>query len=120
MEVKGSNMSAATGFPPGVSGNNSQQSTVDMKLEEVKFQTDEVVQLMRNNVEKVLERSEQLSRLDERASYLEQGASEFEIRAVRLKRKYWWKNWKMILLMSMIGVIVLTIIIIWATNGFGS
>ncbi|NXJ18999.1 SYB1 protein, partial [Dicrurus megarhynchus] len=47
------------------------------------------------NVEKVLERDQKLSQLDDRADALQEGASQFEKSAATLKRKYWWKNIKM-------------------------
>lgn len=50
--------------------------------------------IMRTNVEKVLERDQKLSELDDRADALQQGASQFEQQAGKLKRKYWWKNIK--------------------------
>lgn len=49
---------------------------------------------MRTNVEKVLERDQKLSELDDRADALQQGASQFEQQAGKLKRKFWWKNLK--------------------------
>jgi hypothetical protein len=56
-----------------------------------------VVGIMRTNVEKVLERDQKLSELDDRADALQQGASQFEQQAGKLKRKFWWKNLKVIL-----------------------
>ena len=55
---------------------------------------DEVVGIMKTNVEKVLERDQKLSELDDRADALQQGASQFEVHATKLKRKYWWQNLK--------------------------
>lgn len=49
---------------------------------------------MRVNVDKVLERDQKLSELDERADALQAGAQVFESSAAALKRKYWWKNCK--------------------------
>ena len=49
---------------------------------------------MRTNVDKVLERDQKLSELDDRADALQHGASQFETQAAKLKRKYWWKNCK--------------------------
>lgn len=49
---------------------------------------------MRVNVDKVLERDQKLSELDDRADALQAGASQFETSAAKLKRKYWWKNLK--------------------------
>lgn len=50
--------------------------------------------IMRVNVDKVLERDQKLSELDDRADALQAGASQFETSAAKLKRKYWWKNIK--------------------------
>lgn len=52
---------------------------------------------MRVNVDKVLERDQKLSELDDRADALQAGASQFETSAAKLKRKYWWKNCKVTL-----------------------
>lgn len=53
-----------------------------------------VVDIMRTNVEKVLERDQKLSELDDRADALQQGASQFEQQAGKLKRKFWLQNLK--------------------------
>lgn len=53
-----------------------------------------MVDIMRVNVDKVLERDQKLSELDDRADALQAGASQFETSAAKLKRKYWWKNLK--------------------------
>lgn len=49
---------------------------------------------MKTNVEKVLERDQKLSELDDRADALQQGASQFEQQAGKLKRKFWLQNLK--------------------------
>lgn len=54
---------------------------------------------MRVNVEKVLDRDQKLADLDDRAGALQAGAAQFETNAAKLKRKYWWKNCKVILLL---------------------
>lgn len=53
-----------------------------------------VVDIMKTNVEKVLERDQKLSELDDRADALQQGASQFEQQAGKLKRKFWLQNLK--------------------------
>uniref|UniRef100_A0A834R6Z0 Vesicle-associated membrane protein 2 n=1 Tax=Sarcoptes scabiei TaxID=52283 RepID=A0A834R6Z0_SARSC len=70
------------------------QTTSSKRLQQTQAQVDEVVGIMRTNVEKVLERDQKLSELDDRADALQQGASQFEQQAGKLKRKYWWKNLK--------------------------
>uniref|UniRef100_A0A8C2J8S3 Zgc:92912 n=1 Tax=Cyprinus carpio TaxID=7962 RepID=A0A8C2J8S3_CYPCA len=64
----------------------------------------QVVDIMRVNVDKVLERDQKLSELDDRADALQAGASQFESCAAKLKNKYWWKNCKMMIIMGVIGL----------------
>uniref|UniRef100_A0A8C1LEM8 Vesicle-associated membrane protein 3 (cellubrevin) n=1 Tax=Cyprinus carpio TaxID=7962 RepID=A0A8C1LEM8_CYPCA len=80
---------------PGAEGSGSAgMSGSNRKLQHTQAQVDEVVDIMRVNVDKVLERDQKLSELDDRADALQAGASQFETSAAKLKRKYWWKNCK--------------------------
>ncbi|XP_066149348.1 synaptobrevin-1-like [Euwallacea fornicatus] len=90
------------------------------KLEQTQQQVNEVVGIMRVNVEKVLERDQKLTELDARADALQEGGKRFEQQAQKLKRKYWWKNLKMMIIIGVIAVILLTIIIISIAKGSGS
>merc|ERR1712126_281133 len=87
-----------------------QQMAAARRLQQTQAQVDEVVGIMRVNVEKVLERDQKLSELDDRADALQQGASQFEQQAGKLKNKFWWKNMKMMIIMGVIGVIIVGII----------
>lgn len=71
---------------------------------------DEVVGIMRNNVEKVLERDQKLNELDEKADALQDGASQFEKSAGKLKNKFWMENLKAIVASVIIGLFVLGLI----------
>uniref|UniRef100_A0A8C7SBL5 Vesicle associated membrane protein 3 n=1 Tax=Oncorhynchus mykiss TaxID=8022 RepID=A0A8C7SBL5_ONCMY len=80
------------------------------RLQQTQAQVDEVVDIMRVNVDKVLERDSKLSELDDRADALQAGASQFETSAAKLKRKFWWKNCKVCInLLLLILAIVLTL-----------
>jgi len=103
---------------PEASG-NPQQLAAQKKMQQTQAQVDSVVGIMRVNVEKVLERDQKLSELDNRADALQQGAAQFEQQAGALKRKMWWKNLKMMLIIGAICVVVLIIIIVSATSGGG-
>ncbi|XP_037297247.1 synaptobrevin-1-like [Manduca sexta] len=98
-------------------GGSSAPRVSDKRLAQTQAKVDEVVGIMRVNVEKVLERDQKLSELDNRADALQHGAAQFEQQAGKLKRKYWWQNLKMMLIIGAIGVILLIIIIVWATSG---
>ncbi|XP_064162205.1 vesicle-associated membrane protein 3, partial [Anguilla rostrata] len=76
----------------------------------------QVVGIMRVNVDKVLERDQKLSELDDRADALQAGASQFETNAAKLKRKYWWRNMKMWGILIAVILIIIIIIIIWANS----
>ncbi|XP_076037873.1 neuronal Synaptobrevin isoform X3 [Oratosquilla oratoria] len=89
-----------------------QQIAAQKRLQQTQAQVDEVVDIMRTNIEKVLERDSKLLELDDRADALQQGASQFEQQAGKLKRKMWWKNIKMMIIMGVIGLIVLIIIVV--------
>ncbi|CAD7077658.1 unnamed protein product [Hermetia illucens] len=99
---------------PAGSSNNSQPqpSLAQKRLQQTQAKVDEVVGIMKVNVEKVLERDQKLSELDERADALQHGASQFEQQAGKLKRKHWWANIKMMIIMGVIGVVLLIIIIV--------
>ncbi|KAK6466512.1 vesicle-associated membrane protein 2-like [Huso huso] len=87
--------------------------TSNRRLQQTQAQVDEVVDIMRVNVDKVLERDQKLSELDDRADALQAGASQFETSAAKLKNKYWWKNMKMMIILGVICAIVLIIIIVY-------
>ncbi|NXW59840.1 SYB protein, partial [Eurystomus gularis] len=83
---------------PGLSSDhNLRQAQADVK---------EVVDIICVNVDKVLERDEKLGQLDDRADALRAGALQFENNAAKLKRKYWWKNCKMMIMMGVICALV--------------
>ncbi|XP_040429039.1 vesicle-associated membrane protein 1 isoform X2 [Cygnus olor] len=93
------------GSPPNLSSNR--------RLQQTQAQMEEVVDIMRVNVDKVLKRDEKLSELDDRADALQAGASIFESSAAKLKRKYWWKNCKMMIIMGVICAIMVVVIVIY-------
>ncbi|KAM5213492.1 vesicle-associated membrane protein 2 isoform 1-T1 [Hipposideros larvatus] len=103
---------AGEGGPPGPPPN----LTSNRRLQQTQAQVDEVVDIMRVNVDKVLERDQKLSELDDRADALQAGASQFETSAAKLKRKYWWKNLKMMIILGVICAIILIIIIVYFSS----
>ncbi|XP_027639574.2 vesicle-associated membrane protein 1 isoform X1 [Falco peregrinus] len=104
---------APGGGPPG--GGPPAQSPPNLssnrRLQQTQAQVKEVVDIMCVNVDKVLERDQKLSELDDRADALQAGASQFESSAAKLKRKYWWKNCKMMIMMGVICAIVVVVIV---------
>ncbi|XP_044741650.1 synaptobrevin-1-like [Chrysoperla carnea] len=95
------------------SSNNSNVNATNKRLQQTQAQVDEVVGIMRVNVEKVLERDQKISELDNRADALREGANQFEQQAGRLKRKMWWKNLKMMIILGAIATFIVIIILVW-------
>ncbi|CAH1987185.1 unnamed protein product [Acanthoscelides obtectus] len=109
----GAPAAGATGEDGGIVGGprTPQQIAAQRRLQQTQAQVDEVVDIMKTNVEKVLERDQKLSELDDRADALQQGASQFEQQAGKLKRKFWLQNLKMMIIMGVIGLVILIIIV---------
>ncbi|XP_042334597.1 vesicle-associated membrane protein 3 [Sceloporus undulatus] len=107
---------AAAMSTTGASGAASSSSGPSHRLQQTQSQVDEVVDIMRVNVDKVLERDQKLSELDDRADALQAGAAQFETNAAKLKRKFWWKNCKMWAILIAVVVVLLIIIIVWSTS----
>ncbi|XP_052650440.1 vesicle-associated membrane protein 1 isoform X3 [Harpia harpyja] len=99
------------GAPGGAPSGQATNLSSNRRLQQTQAQMKEVVDIMCVNVDKVLQRDEELSKLDDRADALQAGASQFESSAAKLKRKYWWKNCKMMIMMGVIGAIVVVVIV---------
>jgi len=87
------------------------------RMQQTQAQVDEVTEIMRVNVEKVLERDAMISQLEERADALKEGAEMFEKQAGALKSKFWWKNLKMMLILGGVILIILIVIIVSVWGG---
>lgn len=72
---------------------------------------DEVVGIMRVNVEKVMEREQSLQTLGNRADELNVGANQFQRRSIKLKRRYWWENIKLIIIFGLLLLVIIIIVI---------
>ena len=87
-----------------------QKILAEKRMAQQQAQVDEVVGIMRTNVEKVLERDSKLTHLDERADALQSGASQFEKQAGKLKQKFWLQNTRWIILflvtLTIIGLVI--------------
>jgi vesicle-associated membrane protein 2 len=87
-----------------------QQVMAQRRMAQQQAQVDEVVGIMKNNVEKVLDRDAKLSELDERADALQDGASQFEKQAGKLKNKFWMQNMKFLIAGAIVGLILLILL----------
>lgn len=85
-------------------------------LSETQEKVDEVVDIMKENTEKVLQRGENVAILEERAKGVLDQASQFDKISTALKRKFWWQNYKMWIMLvcavlAIAGVIAISIVI---------
>ena len=87
-----------------------QQVMAQRRMAQQQAQVDEVTGIMKDNLEKVLERDCKLNELDERADALQDGASQFEKQAGKLKNKFWLQNLKSMIMMGAVGLILLLIV----------
>lgn len=71
-------------------------------ISKVKNQIDEVKGIMINNIDKVLERGDQLDQLVVRTEELTNVSQDFRVKAKKLKNTMWWKNVKLLLILVFI------------------
>uniref|UniRef100_A0A3B1JX26 Vesicle-associated membrane protein 4 n=1 Tax=Astyanax mexicanus TaxID=7994 RepID=A0A3B1JX26_ASTMX len=60
----------------------------------VQSQVDEVIDVMQENISKVIERGERLDDLQDKSESLSDNASAFSSRAKQLHRRMWWRDMK--------------------------
>lgn len=87
-----------------------QQVMAQRRMAQQQAQVDEVCGIMKDNLEKVLERDARLNELDERADALQDGASQFEKQAGKLKNKFWMENLKSMIAMGIVAIVLLLIV----------
>ncbi len=93
----------------------------DPKIQHVQKQVDEVIDVMHDNISKVLDRGEKIDDLQEKSEELVYSASVFRVSAKGLRSHFWWRECKMRLLLLVVVVVILLIIfipiIVKSTNG---
>ncbi|XP_051930247.1 vesicle-associated membrane protein 4 isoform X3 [Hippocampus zosterae] len=82
------------------------------KLKHVQSQVDEVIDVMQENISKVIERGERLDDLQDKSESLSDNASAFSSRAKQLHRRMMWRNMKMKMIIALVVIGLLLIIII--------
>ncbi|XP_035508646.1 vesicle-associated membrane protein 4 [Morone saxatilis] len=82
------------------------------KMKQVQSQVDEVIDVMQENISKVIERGERLDDLQDKSESLSDNASAFSSRAKQLHRRMWWRDMKMKVIIALVVVALLLIIII--------
>ncbi|KAH8728718.1 synaptobrevin-domain-containing protein [Phaeosphaeriaceae sp. PMI808] len=73
-----------------------------------------VREIMTENIERVLERGEHMSVLVDKTGRLGENARDFRVRSRTLKRRMWWKNVKLMILLCLVVIFLLYLFV-----GFG-
>ncbi|XP_012058398.1 PREDICTED: synaptobrevin homolog 2-like [Atta cephalotes] len=95
--------------PSTSSGNEN----IDNKMDTVKLQIQEVADVMRDNVQKVIDRGERLEDLQQASDRLNMAGNEFREAAKRAQRRAWLQNVKSrIIIISITVTIVLFIVVL--------
>ena len=85
-------------------------------LEQAHRQVDEIQGIMISKVDKFLEREGKLSQLEKRADRLQEGTEQFHRAATRIRKKYFWENMKMKIIIGIVIAVIILIIIIAAAS----
>ncbi|KAB2623191.1 vesicle-associated membrane protein 726 [Pyrus ussuriensis x Pyrus communis] len=83
------------------------------KLAKVKAQVTEVKGVMMENIEKVLDRGEKIELLVDKTDNLRSQAQDFRTQGTKMKRKMWFQNMKMKLIV--VGILILIALMIYLT-----
>ncbi|CAH8454325.1 unnamed protein product [Schistosoma curassoni] len=96
---------------------NSQYNyQADDRIRQQQAKVQEVVGIMKDNVNLVLERETRLAEIDTRADELQVQSKQFQAVAGRVRRKYFWQNMKMWFIIGGLAVIILVVIIVWSVS----
>ena len=85
-------------------------------IEEARRKVDEEEWIMKSKVDKFLEREGKLSQLEERSDRLLEGTEQFHRSATRIKKKHFWENMKMKIIIGVVIAVIILIIIIVAAS----
>lgn len=88
------------------------------KLAKVKAQVSEVKGVMMDNIEKVLDRGEKIELLVDKTENLRFQAQDFQKKGTELRRKMWFQNMKVKLIVLGIVVALILIIVLSVCHGF--
>ncbi|KAM7485472.1 hypothetical protein LguiA_001481 [Lonicera macranthoides] len=88
------------------------------KIAKVKAQVSEVSGAMTENIEKILDRGEKIEVLVDKSQNLHSEAQDFKIQGTKIKRKLWYQNMKMKLIVLAILIALILLIIGLVCHGF--
>nr|KAG5692675.1 hypothetical protein BaRGS_028475 [Batillaria attramentaria] len=90
-------------FPKPKGAKNFSKGGKD-SVSRLQSQVDEVKDVMTQNIEKVMERGDRLDDLMDKTEELEASAANFQRTSRKIRKRYWWKNKKMTLILCGIAI----------------
>ncbi|XP_031842235.1 vesicle-associated membrane protein 4 isoform X2 [Nomia melanderi] len=97
---------------PNTSTAEPSRTKSDGKLDSVRVQIQEVTEVMRENVQKIMERGERLEDLQEASDRLNITGNEFRAAAKRAQQKAWLQNFRTRIVLVTITVTIVIFIIV--------
>jgi len=82
------------------------------KAKEVMAQVEEVKGIMHNNIENLVRNVDNLEVLHDKTETMRDTSNQFKKGTGTLKRKMWWRNMKLNLIIALVVIIIIAIIII--------
>lgn len=99
-------------FLKGPTSSGKTLTIQDKKLRRVQFQVDEVSNIMKDNIEKIMERGERLEDLEEKSDSLATNADQFWSTAKKMQSRMWWRNMRVKVLLVLVILAILLIIFV--------
>jgi len=81
------------------------------KIQRVQDEIGEVTDIMRANIEAVVDRGEHLELLVDKSDALGSQASQFQKQSVGLRKAMWWQNMKMVFMLAFVVLFVLLMVL---------
>ncbi|CAO2824509.1 unnamed protein product [Amaranthus hypochondriacus] len=88
------------------------------KIAKVKAQVSEVKGVMMENIEKVLDRGEKIELLVDKTENLRSQAQDFKTQGTKIRRKMWWENMKIKMIVAAIILALILILFFSICGGF--
>lgn len=94
-----------------INSSTKQIECTSKKLELLNNDVDEVVEIMNENMVRIVERGHNLRELDQRAVALNETAQQFQGVSVKLRRKRWLANMKIKIVCGVVVVVLIVIVV---------
>jgi len=105
-------------FSEGYNDRFTREQRPQSRLDQTQIQVQEVVTIMKSNVDKVMERDTRLHDLESRADTLSNSAHMFERRSAQVRKKMWWNNMKWKIILGLVAILAVVGIGFWIASSF--